>query len=227
MSRKIPIVINQEEFERLIKEISKYLKKSRDIKSYRLALLLGFESGLRISEIIGLTKEYSRCCKVPIQKRKEQDTITLKKRFIYFCPTCQKELSIKDKYRPNNKDWEVPPLTKDKVEDTHLNITQAKGNKDRVTSRPKRMNEIALNLLPLKIPRRSLQNFTEKLGLKVLNKKISFHTLRHSFATHFFNKTDGDMRTLQMLLGHSRMDTTSIYAHVNPEKAIQKARDIF
>ncbi len=227
MSRKIPIVINQEEFEKIIKEIPKYLKKSRNIKSYRLALLLGFESGLRISEIIGLTKEYARCCKVPIQKRKEQDPITLKKRFIYFCPNCQKELSIKDKYRPNNKDWEVPPLTKDKVEDTHLNITQAKGNKDRVTSRPKRMNETALNLLPLKIPRRSLQNFTEKLGKEILDKKISFHTLRHSFATHFFNKTDGDMRTLQMLLGHSRMDTTSIYAHVNPEKAIQTARDIF
>jgi len=89
------------------------------------------------------------------------------------------------------------------------------------------MNETALNLLPLKIPRRSLQNFTEKLGKEILDKKISFHTLRHSFATHFFNKTDGDMRTLQMLLGHSRMDTTSIYAHVNPEKAIQTARDIF
>ncbi len=47
-----------------------------------------------------------------------------------------------------------------------------------------------------------------------LNKRVTVHTLRHSFATHMLQ--DGcDIRTLQMLLGHSQVNTTMLYAHIN------------
>lgn len=46
-----------------------------------------------------------------------------------------------------------------------------------------------------------------------ITKKVTPHTLRHSFATNFL-KNNGNMRYLATLLGHSSMDTTMMYAHV-------------
>ena len=46
-----------------------------------------------------------------------------------------------------------------------------------------------------------------------ITKKVTPHTLRHSFATNFL-RNNGNMRYLAALLGHSSMDTTMMYAHV-------------
>ena len=49
-----------------------------------------------------------------------------------------------------------------------------------------------------------------------IDKRVSMHTLRHCFATHLLEQKE-DIRVIQVLLGHKKIDTTTVYTHVATE----------
>jgi integrase/recombinase XerD len=70
-------------------------------------------------------------------------------------------------------------------------------------------------------PRQLNRAVTAAKDLAGIAKRVSPHTLRHSFATHLLEQ-DVDIRVIQVLLGHAKLETTALYTRV----ALNTIRDI-
>lgn len=79
-------------------------------------------------------------------------------------------------------------------------------------------NALFINRLGQRLNIRTIQRVIKIQSLKTgLNKKITPHTLRHSFATDMLNG-GADLRIVQELLGHQSLSTTQIYTHLTRER---------
>lgn len=67
-----------------------------------------------------------------------------------------------------------------------------------------------------KLTRQDVYKFINSIG-KNINKDISPHTIRHSFATHLL-ENGADLRVVQELLGHSDVATTQLYTHISKKR---------
>ncbi|AOW11153.1 site-specific tyrosine recombinase [Flavobacterium gilvum] len=72
-----------------------------------------------------------------------------------------------------------------------------------------------LNRRGRQLTRAMIFTIIKDLTVKInLNKKISPHTFRHSFATHLL-ENGADLRSIQLMLGHESITTTEIYVHLD------------
>ncbi len=74
------------------------------------------------------------------------------------------------------------------------------------------LNKWGTRLTPRSIDR----NFAAYLKASGLSENITPHTIRHTIATHWL-ENGMDLKTIQMLLGHTSLSTTTIYTHVSPK----------
>jgi integrase/recombinase XerD len=118
-----------------------------------------------------------------------------------------------------------------------LRVEQGKGQRDRYVMLSPRLLELLRDwwhaarpqvwLFPGQNPinpvtaRQLNRAVTAAKDLAGISKRISPHTLRHSFATHLLEQ-GADIRVIQVLLGHAKLETTALYTRV----AVSTIRDV-
>ncbi len=169
------------------------LLEQPDTKNYlgfrdRVIMELLYSSGLRASELIGLNR--GDC---------------------YF-----DEFLIRLKGK--GKKERVVPITKNASEwlqaylnhpERHVTIDGHNAEQDK--------NAVFLNKLGTRLTPRSLdRNFERYLKATGIAGKVTPHTIRHTIATHWL-ENGMDLKTIQTMLGHTSLSTTTIYTHVTPK----------
>lgn len=153
----------------------------------RTIMELFYSSGLRVSELVALNRND-------------------------FDPQ-----NLLIKLQGKGKKERIVPITKNAAEwikaylehaERHLEID---GHSPQVDS-----NAIFLNKLGTRLTTRSVdRNFDRYLTSSGLAGKVTPHTIRHTIATHWL-ENGMDLKTIQVILGHSSLATTTIYTQVSP-----------
>lgn len=154
----------------------------------RAILELLYSSGLRVSELINLNRNHINLVRREFSVRGKGN----KDRLVFVSDEAAQWIerylkSRTDNYQPLFINYSIKHEELDEGEETRLTA-------------------------------RSVQRFVQRYsGLAGITKKVTPHTLRHSFATDLLSN-GADIRSVQSLLGHSNISTTQIYTHITDPK---------
>ena len=189
LSRKLPDTLSVQEIDRLLAAID---HSTPEGTRNRAMLEMLYGSGLRVSELIGLTlpNVYADLGFLRITGKGNKERLV---------PTGSEALKYLDIYLQEIRGHVVPQ--KDHENFVFLN------------SRGKAISRVWVFLV--------IKDLAQKSGIQ---KNISPHTFRHSFATHLI-EGGADLRAVQEMLGHESITTTEIYTHLDRDYLRQVMHD--
>ncbi|MFH1112163.1 MAG: site-specific tyrosine recombinase/integron integrase [Patescibacteria group bacterium] len=156
----------------------------------KAALELLFSTGMRVSELVGLKREQINLNKDELSIRGKGGKV----RLVFLSSEARHHLK---KYLDQRTDIDEALLV------GHDRAAKAREKNDKV-SRP----------LSARSVQRAIEYYRKVAGL---TRKITPHTLRHSFATDLLS-SGADIRAVQTLLGHASITTTQVYTHVTDKQ---------
>ncbi len=184
-----------------IEELNRLLEgpDKSDLKNFRdkAILELFFSTGLRVSELTSLNRDLD-LSKGEFSVRGKGEKV----RVVFLSDSAKK--AIKE-YLAKRKDMEEAMFV------NILKKSDSKGTKDSILTR---------------LTSRSIERIVKYYAIKAgISKKVTPHIIRHSFATDLL-QNGADIRSVQMMLGHSNISTTQIYTHVT-DKQLQDVHKKF
>ena len=181
LSRRLPVILNQQEVERLILQPDTTNPKGqRD----RAMLEILYATGLRVSELVTL----------------KILSVNLEAGYLRTFGKGSKERAV--------------PMGEKAIEAVKVYLTDGR------IQLAKRTNSafLFLNNRGRPLTRQGFWKIIKLYGIQAaIKKKITPHSIRHSFASHLL-EAGADLRAVQVMLGHADISTTQIYTHVTRER---------
>jgi site-specific recombinase XerD len=213
------------------KAVKEYFQKLHD-KNYDVSTIRLIKASLDflIKKVLGKNFAIEE---IPYPKKKKTLPKVLSKEEIKIIfdetPNQKYKLILKMLYSSGIRLNELINLKREDIDPNRKTILvpQGKGKKDRITLLSESLSKELFDYVcktefktkylfessrTKKYSQKTIQKILEKSSRK-LNKKVTPHMLRHSFATHLL-ESGTDIRYIQKLLGHSNLETTSIYTKV-------------
>ncbi|HLC31418.1 MAG TPA: site-specific tyrosine recombinase/integron integrase [Candidatus Nanoarchaeia archaeon] len=212
-------------------DVKSYLSHLFDSKSKNTIMLAAASLKFFYSEI--LQKEFATI-KMPKKDKKLPEVLSKEdiKKLIDSADTLKSRFIISFLYSTGLRVSELVHLKRDEInfgEKTGW-VRRGKGAKDRLFTMSEGLSHDLQDYLQYKpdyaylfskekpLTTRNIQKIISSTGKRAgIQKKVTPHTLRHSFATHLLEQGT-DIRVIQTLLGHSSLSTTQVYTHVSADQ---------
>jgi site-specific recombinase XerD len=200
--------LENDELQRLFDATKQETDETSRLRDYAILQTL-FSTGLRVSELASLKRDN-------INLQRHEFTVRgkgSKLRLVFLSDTAAEAIKkYLEKRRDNNKALfvahsKIGESVEKQIESQGATSPHPSPHKGRVSEGQERLRFFGLTP-------RSIQRIIKKYCLLAgIVKKVTPHTLRHSFATDLL-QNGADIRSVQTLLGHSSITTTQIYTHI-------------